>query len=98
MNEQTERRLLRVWLLLSGITVVSWWLGSERAGSEVGSSSWVTYVALLIVAVKVRVIVVELMEARRASPRLQHAMDAWLFLLVVSLGAIYALKLGMPPV
>lgn len=94
MDKVVEARLFRVWLLLSGITLLTWWLGSERAASNAA----VTYGALLIVAVKVRIIVVEFMEARRASPKLQRAMDAWLFLLVAVLTVVYALKLQMPPV
>lgn len=91
MNRAIEARLFRVWLLLSAITVVSWWLGSEGTAA-------VTYVALLIVAVKVRIIVVEFMEARRSSKKLQLAMDAWLLLLLGALALIYAFELDMPPV
>ena len=83
-----------VWAFLSGVTVLSWWLGVEHTGV----SAIVTYSALTIVAVKVRVIVVEFMEARRVSRALQRAMDAWLLVLVAGLMAIYALKLDMPPV
>ena len=90
-----EARLFRVWLLLSAITLLSWWLGREHTTSP---SAAVTYGALLIVATKVRIIVVEFMEARRASKTLQRAMDAWLFLLVAALAAIYTFKLDMPAV
>jgi hypothetical protein len=89
-----ETRLFRVWLLLSAITLVAWWLGAEHTAP----SAAVTYCALLIVATKVRIIVVEFMEARQASKALQRAMDAWLFLLVAALAAIYTFKLDMPPV
>jgi len=89
-----ESRLFRVWLLLSAITLLSWWLGTEHAGP----SAAVTYCALLIVATKVRIIVSEFMEARRASKMLQRAMDAWLLLLVAALAAIYTFKLDMPAV
>jgi hypothetical protein len=94
MDKLIEARLFRVWLVLSAITLFSWWLGSEHAGTN----AVVTYAALLVVAVKVRIIVVEFMEARRASKKLQLAMDAWLFLLLTALAAIYALKLDMPTV
>lgn len=89
-----ETRLFRVWLLLSTITLLSWWLGTEHTGP----SAAVTYCALLIVATKVRLIVAEFMEARQASRTLQRAMDAWLFLLVAALAAIYTFKLEMPAV
>lgn len=98
MSSVGEGRLLGVWLGLCAITLVSWLLGSEHGASGTSSSAWITYSALLIVAVKVRVIVVEFMEAKRASTKLQRAMDAWLLLLIAGLSAIYALKLDMPAV
>jgi hypothetical protein len=94
MSKAIENHLLRVWLLLSGITLLSYWLGSEGGAG----SAAVTYAALLIVAIKVRVIVVEFMEARRASRALQRTMDVWLFVLLAALFAIYTFKLDMPAV
>lgn len=97
MNQQTETRLMRVWLVLSGITLLTWWLGSEH--DQTGAhNGLVTYAALVIVAIKVRVIVSEFMEARHFSALVQRAMDAWLLLLIGGLSAIYALELGMPAV
>jgi TRAP-type uncharacterized transport system fused permease subunit len=95
VSQAVEIKLFRVWLLLSGITLLAWWLGSDE---HAGRSAAITYSALLIVAVKVRIIVVEFMEARRSSKKLQLAMDAWLLLLLGALAAIYGLKLDMPPV
>lgn len=94
MSKAIETHLFRVWLLLSGITLLSYWLGSESSSGN----AIVSYAALLIVAVKVRVIVSEFMEARRASKKLQLAMDAWLFVLLAALTAIYTFKLDMPAV
>ena len=94
MSKAIEARLFRVWLALSGITLLSYWLGGESAGG----STLVTHLALLFVAIKVRVIVAEFMEARRASTKLQLAMDAWLFVLLAALAAIYTFKLDMPAV
>jgi hypothetical protein len=98
MQSSIERRLSRVWLLLSGITLLSWWLGLEHGARSPRLDAAVTAAALLIAALKVRVIVVEFMEARHTSPKLQRAMDLWLFLLVAGLFTIYTLGLGMPPV
>ncbi|HTU64164.1 MAG TPA: cytochrome C oxidase subunit IV family protein [Polyangiales bacterium] len=94
MSKAIEAHRFRVWLALSGITLVSYWLGSENAGD----SALITYAALLIVAIKVRVIVAEFMEARRASMKLQLAMDAWLFVLLAALTVIYTFRLDMPAV
>ena len=98
MDKAIEKKLLGVWLALSAITLLSYWLGTEQGGMSGEANAAVTYIALGIVALKVRVIVVEFMEARRASKGLQHAMDIWLFLLVASLCVIYGLKLHMPAV
>ena len=98
MGKTSERRLLRVWLLLCAITLVTWFLGSEHRASGGEMSALVTYSALAVAAVKVRVIVVEFMEPRRVSKRLLFMMDAWLLLLAVSLSAIYAFKLDMAAV
>ena len=98
MGKTSERRLLRVWLLLSAITLLTWFLGAENRGGSAETSAVVTYAALAIVAVKVRLIVVEFMEARRVSKNLQLAMDSWLVLLVICLAAIYAFRLEMPAV
>ena len=94
MSKAIETHLFRVWLVLSAITLLSFWLGSEHGAAGAA----VTYLALLIAAVKVRIIVVEYMEARRSSKTLQRLMDAWLLLLMAALATIYALGLGMPPV
>lgn len=94
MGHAVEVRLFGVWLALSAITLLSWWLGSEHGAQ----SAAITYGALSLVAIKVRVIVLEYMEARRSSKKLQRLMDAWLFVLLATLSVIYALKLGMPPV
>lgn len=94
MSKAIEAHLFRVWLALSGITLLSYWLGSESAGG----GALVSYAALLMVAIKVRVIASEFMEARRASTKLQLAMDAWLFVLLAALTAIYTFKWHMPAV
>lgn len=97
-RSKRERRLLYVWLALCAITVLSWLLGREHPGSHASASAAVAYSALLIAAVKVRVIVREFMEAQHTSPKLQLAMDAWLLLLSAALITIYTLEIEMPPV
>lgn len=83
---------MHVWLVLSAITLVTWFLGSEHGGHAA-----ITYAALLMASIKVRLIVVEFMEARRVSKTVQLVMDSWLFLLVAGLLAIYAFKLEVAP-
>lgn len=98
MEKTLEGRLFQVWLILSAVTLVTWFLGVERRMANVQISAVVTYCALLLAVVKVRVIFVEFMEARRVSKTLLSLLDIWLLLLAAALMAIYALKLEMPPV
>lgn len=98
MDKVVEARLFRVWLVLVGITLLSWWLGQEQVGADARAHTAVAYAALAIVAVKVRVIVAAYMDARHWSKKLQLGMDVWLVLLLGALATIYTLKLGMPTV
>jgi hypothetical protein len=76
--------------------MLSWWLGAEQTDAKLGAG--VAYTALVIAAVKIRVILTEFMELRHAPRGLRAAMSAWLLLLFGGLMAIYGLKLDMPPV
>ena len=85
-------------MILCAITLVTWFLGVEHRTADVQVSAVATYCALVLAVVKVRVIFVEFMEARRISKTLLTLLDIWLLLLAAALIAIYALKLDMPPV
>ncbi|MDB5973112.1 MAG: hypothetical protein JWQ90_5562 [Hydrocarboniphaga sp.] len=86
-----KTRLSLVWLALSAITVISWWIGSKHGQQAFVSSAAITYSVILMAALKIRVIVSEFMEVRHAPPLLRHLMDAWLAFLVISLLGLYSI-------
>jgi apolipoprotein N-acyltransferase len=80
-----------VWLGLSGITLISWWIGSQHDHDAARLNAVVTLSVLLIAVIKVRVIMREFMEVRHAPRLLRRFTDAWLVLLFVVLIAIYVI-------
>jgi hypothetical protein len=80
-----------VWLALSAFTLLSWWLGARHDHAS-GPNALVTCGVIAVAALKVRIIVTEFMEARRAPPLLRRIADAWLALLTLSLLAIYLVE------
>jgi hypothetical protein len=81
-------RLTGVWLLLSALTVLSWWLGGgthARPARDVV----VTFAVVGLGLVKVRLVVRHFMEVRTAPAWLRHGTDAWLVALGVSVLALY---------
>jgi hypothetical protein len=89
MTGSSTRRLALVWLALSAVTLVSWWIGSAHGQPAFRLNAAVTFGVLAIAAVKVRLIITEFMEARHAPRLLRRLTDAWLALLMLSLLAIY---------
>ena len=94
MTATSERRLLTILLVLSAITLISWWIGAKHGQGELRLNGPVTFGVLVIATVKVRLIIREFMEARHAPSLLRRVADAWLALLVGSLLAIYFIGVG----
>jgi len=94
MTATSERRLLTILLVLSAITLISWWIGAQHGQGEFRLNGPVTFGVLLIATVKTRLIIGEFMEARHAPRLLRRVADAWLALLVSSLLAIYFIGAG----
>lgn len=90
MSGTASKRLGLVWLALSAVTLLSWWIGSAH-GRPFSPNAAVTFSVLAIAALKVRLIIGEFMEARQAPRLLRLLTDAWLALLLASLLGIYAL-------
>jgi caa(3)-type oxidase subunit IV len=67
--------LTYVWLLLSIITVISWWLGTRTSVSAVS-----VVVVVLIACVKSRLVIWNFMEVSRAPTWLRVTCDSWLAL------------------
>ena len=94
MTKASGGRLLTVWLALSGITAVSWWLGAKHNQSVLTRNKTITFAVLLIAAVKMRLIIREFMEVRRAPALLCRLTDGGIVLLFVVLFGLYALGIG----
>jgi len=95
VNRRFEKRLLVVWLTLSGITLGQLALGSL---GEVGSrapNAVITTSAIVIALVKVRVIMREFMEVRHAPVLLQRLTDLWVVVTGVSLLGSYFVGMAL---
>ena len=82
-----RNRLFYIWLFLSGLTVLTWWLGSQH--NAVSAGAWVTYGVLLIAVIKTRFVIRNFMEVRDAPLWLQRSCDAWLVFLFAMLALFY---------
>jgi hypothetical protein len=82
MTATTNQRLVSAWIVLSAITAASWWIGSGHGSAAFVPNSAITCGVILMAALKVRVIVSEFMEVRRAAVTLRRLMDGWLVTLV----------------
>jgi hypothetical protein len=89
VNAAASKRLALVWLLLSAVSLASWWIGAKHAQQAYALNAAVTVGVLLIAALKVRLIVSEFMEARRAPALLRRLADGWLAGLLIALLGIY---------
>ncbi len=85
-----NKRLLVVWLVLSGLTLAYLWI--DRSAEHQGvptASTVVTVSAILIALIKVRIIFREFMDVRHAPTFLCRLTDAWVLLVAVCLLASY---------
>ncbi|MEE6164463.1 MULTISPECIES: cytochrome C oxidase subunit IV family protein [unclassified Mycolicibacterium] len=85
-----SRVLTCVWLILSMLTVTSWWIGPVRSPGIPQPSVLITVVVLALGAVKCRMVIRYFMEVRSAPMWLRVVTDAWLVLLWGAVLAIYA--------
>jgi hypothetical protein len=83
------RAITYVWILLSALTIVSWFLGPVRAHGPVAASVPITVVVLAMALIKARFIIRYFMEVRTAPSWLRMATDAWLVVLWGAVLAIY---------
>ena len=76
------------WLVLSAITVVSWWLAPGHTGHAVANAP-ITAAVVLLGIVKGRIIIRYFMEVRTAPRWLKITTDAWLIVLWATILAVY---------
>ena len=84
-----EKRLLVVWLALSGISLAQLLVGSLEGRAALAPNAAIAAGATLIALVKVRIIIREFMEVRHAPVLLCRLTDLWVVLAGVSLLGCY---------
>ena len=89
MTATKSRAITYVWVILSAIAVVSWFLGPARVAGAVVASVPITVAVLAMAFIKARLIIGYFMEVRTAPVWLRLATDAWLIVLWGTILAIY---------
>jgi hypothetical protein len=85
----TQLRLASTWLALSGITLLAWLIATLHGSGALKPDAAVALGAIAITVVKVRVIVMEFMDAKHAPARLRHIVDGWLVMFVAAMLTAY---------
>ncbi|WP_068280743.1 cytochrome C oxidase subunit IV family protein [Aldersonia kunmingensis] len=85
----SQRSITWAWLALVAITIGSGWLAPAHVAGPVQPSTAITFVVVVLAAIKSRVIIQYFMEVRAAPRWLIRATDAWLTVLVVAILGIY---------
>jgi hypothetical protein len=85
-RNRPARTTTYVWIILSAITVFSWWLAP---GGHAVASVPITVAVVLLGFVKGRMIIRYFMEVRTAPRWLKATTDAWLIVLWAAILAIY---------
>lgn len=90
MTATAARTTSYAWIILSAITIVSWWLApSHDHGVPAAPSALITVAVILLAFIKGRIIIRYFMEVRTAPRWLKLATDAWLTVLWVAVLVIY---------
>ncbi|MDP9142493.1 MAG: cytochrome C oxidase subunit IV family protein [Pseudomonadota bacterium] len=89
MSVNSDRRLAITCIALTGVTLLSWWLGASDAQHPIDLNAGVTFGVIAIAALKVRVIVWEFMELRHAPALLRRIADVYLAAIVSILLVLY---------
>ncbi|RWA18847.1 prokaryotic cytochrome C oxidase subunit IV family protein [Mycolicibacterium elephantis DSM 44368] len=85
----TARAMTWAWVLLTAITIGSWWLAPAHFTETVHASTPVTALVLVLALVKSRLIIRYFMEVRTAPRWLKRSTDAWLGVLFAAVFVIY---------
>ena len=89
MASYVRNPLTYIWLFLSIVTVVSWWLGSGYVAKSYRANVLVTVVVLVIALIKTRFVIRNYMEVRFAPSWLQLTCDGWLVCLFGMIASFY---------
>lgn len=85
----TDKRLTTVCLALTGITLLSWWLGASHGHHAFTLNAGITVGVILMAALKVRVIAWEFMELRQAPVQMRRVADGLLASIIATLLVLY---------
>ena len=89
MTTTKARAITYVWIIVSAIAIVSWFLGPAREAGPPVASAPITIAVLAMAFIKARLIIGYFMEVRTAPVWLRTATDAWLVVLWGAVLAIY---------
>jgi len=90
MTATAARTTTYAWIVLSAITIVSWWLApGHTRGAAAAASVPITVVVVLLALIKGRIIIRYFMEVRTAPPWLKLFTDVWLTIFWAGVLAIY---------
>jgi Prokaryotic Cytochrome C oxidase subunit IV len=90
MTISATRMTTYTWIILSAITIISWWLApGHTRGSAAVASVPITVAVVLLGFIKGRMIIQYFMEVRAAPRWLKLFTDAWLTVLWGGVLAIY---------
>jgi hypothetical protein len=84
-----SRVITYVWLALTALTVLAWWLAPGHSGAPAAASIPITVTVLVVALTKSRLIIRYFMEVRNAPTWLKRVTDTWLVILFGSILAIY---------
>jgi caa(3)-type oxidase subunit IV len=89
-EKTTETRAITyAWLVLTGITIASWWLAPGHSSGVAVPNLAITVAVIALGFVKGRLIIGYFMEVRTGPRWLRLATDAWLAVLWLGILAIY---------
>lgn len=97
MATSTNNRLFIVWLVLTAITLLYFWIDhSANSNGALTASIAVTVSAICLALLKVRIIMRQFMEVRDAPPLLRRLTDAWIACMAVALLVTYVAGRTLP--
>ena len=88
MTTTAARTTTYAWIVLSAITILSWWLAPAHGG-PVGPSVPITIAVILLAFIKGRMIIRYFMEVCTGPRWVKLTTDAWLIVLWAGVLAIY---------
>ena len=88
-TDHTGRAITYAWVVLSAITVASWWLAPDHSAGVATASASISIAVIALGFIKSRMIIRYFMEVRTAPRWLKLATDGWLAALWLGVLVIY---------